>query len=198
MGANERGDVAVELRALLREELAGRVQSRGAEPGEATPDDALALLTSFGRPAEVAARYRPTFTIIDPSDSRSFLKASVVGVAFIWLVGLIAAYAHPPASIGDGLLVLRDFYVTVGLLLLLAVLIRGRWEPMTRRAQIVLKIVTCGVASWVLFGGSTFREPGTDQLVKAVIAITVLGMLIDLALRARRRYLAAPVIPTLS
>jgi hypothetical protein len=41
----------------------------------------MALLAGFGRPAEVAACYRPTFTIIDPTDSRSFLKASVVGVA---------------------------------------------------------------------------------------------------------------------
>src|SRR5690349_7408782 len=85
----QRGDVAVELRALLGEEMVGRVADRGSAQEGATSADAMALLTSFGRPAEVAARYRPALTIIDPADSRAFLKASVVGVALIWLVGLI-------------------------------------------------------------------------------------------------------------
>lgn len=68
---------------------------------------------------------------------------------------------------------------------------------MTRRAQTVLNIATCGVLLWILFGGSIFREPGTDQLVKGVIAVIVLGILIDLALRVRRRQLAATATPTL-
>src|SRR6185369_19901 len=78
----QRVDVALELKSLLAEELAGE---DGIRP---TPERTLERLRAFGRPADVAARYRPAVTIIDPSDSRLFLRASVVGVAIIWLVGL--------------------------------------------------------------------------------------------------------------
>jgi hypothetical protein len=80
----QRADVAIERQALLREELARRVEDRGEAPDEASPDVALTLLSGFGRPAEEASRYRPTFNIIDPVDSRVFLKPSVIGVALIW------------------------------------------------------------------------------------------------------------------
>jgi hypothetical protein len=102
------GDVAVELRELLREELAGG----GGDSDEA---GAMALVHRFGPPAEVAARYRPTFTIIEPVDSRAFLKSSLVGVGLIWLVGLTVVFQHAPPSISDGLLALRDFYTRFGL-----------------------------------------------------------------------------------
>jgi hypothetical protein len=290
----QRGDVAAELRALLREELAGRLTDRGAGPGDATPADAVTLLAGFGHPAEVAARYRPTFNIIDPSDSRAFLKAAVIGVALIWLVGLVEAFGGRLGSIDDALLALQRFYfglalpslvwpgalvvwfavaawarrrwprtaiwkpraeerdrinrfglasaivfwaagtaalvnpagalnlisgnripaaamaalaydddfvrlrgpvvlvvITALLVLVTSVLIRGRWEPTTRRAQVVLNVVAVVVLLWAILGGSTFREPGPDQAVKAALAITVLAILVDLALRLRRHRLAA-------
>lgn len=296
-----RGDVAVELRALLREELTGRVAKRGGAPEQATPDEAMALLTGFGRPAEVAARYRSTFTIIDPEDSRTFLKAAVVGVALIWLIGLIDTFRGRLGSIDDALRALQEFYFSVGLpalmwpgllvvyfglaawtrrrwpqsgvwkprpeernsvnrfglasaivfwaagtavlvnpagalnlvtggrlpeagaaaltydddflrlrgpvvlaviaamlVLAIAVLVRGRWETTTRRAQVVLNVVTAGVLLWVLLGGQIFREPGADELVKTAIGITLLIMLIGLALRLRRYRLAVAANPTAS
>jgi hypothetical protein len=290
----QRSDVAAELGALLREELA----NRAAEPDEAA---AMALLNGFGRPAEVAARYRPTFTIIDPADSRAFLKSSAIGVALIWLVGLFAAFRDWPASIGDGLNALQEFWFTVGLpalmwpgflvvwfgvaawarrrwpptttwkpraaerdtinrfatasalvffaagtvvlinpgaalnlisgarlsdaaraafaydsdsarlrgpallvvlvaqlAVLLASVIRGRWEPATRRAQLVVNIVMCAVLLWVLFGGSTFEQATTDQMMKAAIALTVLFVLIDLIVRIRRYRLTTAATPKIS
>ncbi len=283
----QRSDVAAELGALLREELANRADAHGGAPTEA---DAMALLNGFGRPADVASRYRPTFTIIDPADSRAFLKASIVGVALVWLVGLFGAFRDWPASIGDGLNALREFWVTAGLpalmwpgflvvwfgvaawarrrwprpaawkpraaerntvnrfgtasalvffaagtiilinpgaalslisggrlsdaaraafaydsdfvrlrgpallavliaqlAVLAASLIRGRWEPGTRRAQLVVNIVMCVVLLWVLAGGNTFQQPATDQMMKAAIVLTILFVLIDLIVRIRRQ-----------
>ncbi|MEV6520987.1 hypothetical protein AB0M43_03480 [Longispora sp. NPDC051575] len=74
----QRADVALELGALLREELAGS-------------DDPLARLRAFGRPAEVAARYGQPLTVIDQGDTRRFVRLSVIGVLVVWLFGAAAA-----------------------------------------------------------------------------------------------------------
>jgi hypothetical protein len=77
---SQRADVAAELRSLLADELAERGR-----------DNARDLLVGFGRPAEVAARYRPPLTVIDPADSRRFLRLSIIGVAVIWVGGALSA-----------------------------------------------------------------------------------------------------------
>ena len=86
----QRDDVAFELRALLNEELQARAEGAG-RPADAAM--AKALLQAFGVPAEVAARYRPTLTIIDPVDGHAFLRASVIGLVVIWVVGLLAHFS---------------------------------------------------------------------------------------------------------
>ncbi|MBO3749241.1 PadR family transcriptional regulator [Streptosporangiaceae bacterium NEAU-GS5] len=296
-------DAKAEAAASTKEAGAAEAGASTAEAGGAEAGEAPALLTAFGRPADVAARYQPTITIIDPADSRTFLKASVIGVALIWVIGLLNAFQHRPASVGDGLLVLRDFYFSVGLpaliwpgilvvwfgaaawarrrwpdtgvwkprpeerdavnrsgsasavvffaagtavladpagaldlvsggrlgapayaafaydddflrlrgpvvlavmiagiALLTAVLIRGRWEPATRRAQLVLNVVTCAVLLWILFGGAVFRQAATDQTVKGTIGLIVLIVLADLVRRVRRqrRRVAMRAVPKIS
>lgn len=89
----QRKDVAYELRSLLADEL----QGRGADAGRA-PDAAmtLELLTAFGRPADVADRYRPAgFTIIRPADAPRFAAIALIGVALQWVLTLIVTYATP-------------------------------------------------------------------------------------------------------
>lgn len=88
----QRNDVAFELRALLHEELQARADAAGRAPDAAM---AMELLRAFGMPAEVAARYRPQLTIIDPSDGRRFLLACAIGLAVIWLLGLVE-HLRPP------------------------------------------------------------------------------------------------------
>ena len=88
-----RSDVGYELRALLEEELRGRAEASGR-----TADSALAmeLLADFGRPVDVADRYRPAgFTIIRPSDAPRFAWIALGGVALQWIVSLIATFASP-------------------------------------------------------------------------------------------------------
>lgn len=94
----QRNDVAFELRALLGEELAAKAEAEGRAPDAAM---ATAFLQAFGRPADVAARYQSTLTIIDPADGHTFLRAAVIGMAIIWGVGLLVSMGRPIASASD-------------------------------------------------------------------------------------------------
>lgn len=82
----QRDDVAFELRELLHEELQSRAEMSGRPA-----DDAMALdiVRAFGQPGDVAARYRPPLTIIDPAEGRSFLQATVIGLVLLWALGLL-------------------------------------------------------------------------------------------------------------
>jgi hypothetical protein len=92
----QRNDVACELRALLDEELAARAQAQGQAVDATT---AMALLQSFGHPDEVAARYLPTWTVIEPAQGRAFLRLAVIGLAVIWIGGLVDAFERSPGSL---------------------------------------------------------------------------------------------------
>jgi hypothetical protein len=103
----QRNDVAFELRALLNEELQAKADAAGR-----TADAAMAmeLLQAFGRPADVAARYRPTLTIIDPADGHAFLRATLIGLAVIWCAGLLEVLQQPIGSGWDVLTVLSRWW----------------------------------------------------------------------------------------
>lgn len=103
----QRNDVAFELRALLAEELGARAADSG-RPADA--EMALVLLRGFGRPAEVAARYRPALTVIDPADGSAFVRASLVGLAVIWVAGLLMQLRMPVRGPGDLLTVLGRWW----------------------------------------------------------------------------------------
>jgi hypothetical protein len=89
----QRADVAYELRSLLGEELQGRADAAGRD---ADGEMALELLTGFGRPADVADRYRPSgFTIIRPADAPRFAWVGLGGVVVQWVLTLVATFATP-------------------------------------------------------------------------------------------------------
>ena len=126
----QRSDVAFELTALLKEELDAKASASGREVDEAM---ALEFLNAFGRPAEVAARYRPTLTIIDPADGRAFLQATVIGLAIAWGAGLLAVVQQSGSSTFDILTALGQWWTGTVLLSL--------WWP-------GLLVVCFGIASW--------------------------------------------------
>ena len=117
----QRNDVAFELRALLDEELQAKAEAAGR-----SADDAMAmeLLQAFGHPKEVAARYRPTLTIIDPADGHAFRRVTLIGLAVIWSVGLLELLQQPIDSGWDALTVLSRWWLgTVG------VVVSSLWWP---------------------------------------------------------------------
>ncbi|MGA9334297.1 MAG: hypothetical protein WBV39_08475 [Rudaea sp.] len=163
----QRNDVAFELRTLLTEELQAKIATDGHDVNAQMATD---LLQEFGHPAEVAARYLPELTIIDPADGRAFVQATIVGLAIIWSAGLLQQLRQPIASGFDLLRVIGQWWGTAvlpslwwpGALLAgfgLTAWARRRWPQTTRwkpmsgdrirggRAAMVLGIVgvVCGV-----------------------------------------------------
>ena len=136
LGRRQRNDVGVELRSLLSDEL------RAHASGEGKPADvemAMSLLRRFGRPEDVAVRYRkPGFPIIEDANAASFVKLSAIGMALVWSVGLYSTFRH-----GGGLSLLGYWWMNYGL--------AAFWWPGF--------LVTCmGIASWV-----RRRFPLTDE-----------------------------------
>ncbi len=123
----QRKDVAYELHSLLTEELEGR------------PESVLEVLAAFGRPADVADRYRPAgFTVLRASEAPRFMWIALGGVVVQWVLSLIATYSAP--SDVDWLSRLGAWWLSWGLgafwwpgllisLTLIAAAISSRREP---------------------------------------------------------------------
>jgi hypothetical protein len=110
---SQRSDLALELTMLLTEELDAKSAQSGRLPDE---EMALVMLNAFGRPDDVAARYRlPSVVIIDPEDTRSFLISSSVGIVVVWVFGLATVFQHGPLQGWDSLYLIRDWWFRFGL-----------------------------------------------------------------------------------
>jgi len=126
----QRNDVAFELRALINEELQGKAEESGRSVDAAM---AIEFLQAFGRPEEVAARYRPALTIIDPADGHRFLRLTVIGMAIIWIAGLLERFSQPFGSVAEVLTMIGQW--------LFSSLVGSLWWPGV--------LVACfGMASW--------------------------------------------------
>jgi hypothetical protein len=135
-----RNDVALELQALLQEELQGKAGDRGTAPDEAM---ALELVNAFGLPEDVADRYRPAgFVIIPANRAGQFVTIALVGVLLQWLVTLPAALLKEP---GGELAALGAWWISQGLgalwwsgFMVLAAIIAGwmrhTWPPAQPKA----------------------------------------------------------------
>jgi hypothetical protein len=122
-----RNDVGVELRLLLTDEL----QARAADAGRpADVDMAMDLLSRFGRPEDVAVRYRkPGFAIIEPTDAPSFVRVAAIGMAVVWIAGLLVTFRD-----GGGPNPLARWWLTFGL--------GAFWWP-------GFLVVCAGIAAWI-------------------------------------------------
>lgn len=163
----QRNDVAFELRALLNEELQAKAEATGRGVDEAL---ATELLHALGRPADVAARYRPTLTIIDPADGRTFLRASVIGLAIIWCAGLLTVLRQPIGSGWDFLQALGQWWG--------GTVIPSMWWP-------GLLVVGFGLASWARRRWpqtSEWKPRAGDRIHggRAAMAMGVIGILCGL------------------
>jgi hypothetical protein len=86
----DRADVALELRALLTEELGARAAGAPASEGMA-----IELVRGFGAPGEVAARYRPAPLLLEAADTRPFLTWAIVGAL---VLAALAPITHPAGA----------------------------------------------------------------------------------------------------
>jgi hypothetical protein len=122
-----RNDVGVELRLLLEDELQGQAEIAGRR---ADVDMAMDLLRRFGRPADVAVRYRkPGFAIIEPADGPAFVKLAASGMALVWILGLFVTFRD-----AGGAERLSRWWMTFGL--------GAFWWP-------GFLVVCAGLAAWV-------------------------------------------------
>jgi hypothetical protein len=160
----QRDDVATELRSLLNEELHARAQEAGRPPDDSL---ALSLVRGYGHPNEVAARYHPPWTIIDPADSTSFMRAAWIGTGALALVGAISK-RQPSLMETAGNLVSSGLLVWLGVLVVAfgaKSWIRRQWpanvlwEPRDRdRVSRVGTAVVVPIATFfvVLYGAPTW------------------------------------------
>ena len=127
----QRNDVAFELRALIDEGLQDRAEAEGRAVDVAMATD---FLQAFGRPRDVAARYRPALTIIDPADGHRFLRATVIGLAIIWCLGLLERLQQPIGSGAELLGVIAQWW--------LGTVVASLWWP-------GVLVAGFGTAAWV-------------------------------------------------
>lgn len=172
----QRNDVAFELRALLHEELQARAEAAGR-----TADAAMAteLARAFGRPGDVAARYLPTLTVIDPADGPRFVRATAVGLGLIWVLGLWKELRQPIASGDDLVRALTHWWG--------ATVIASLWWP-------GVLVVGFGLAAW-----SRRRRPMTvewqprsaDRIYgsRAGLAMAIVGILCGVGMLLDPRWL---------
>ena len=108
-----RNDVGFELRSLLLEDL----QAKAVEANRPTdPAMAMALLSAFGRPADVAEQYRPaSFVIIKPTDTNTFAVIAIMAVVLQWVVSLPPVFIQPEIFPGQAVSRLGAWWVSFGL-----------------------------------------------------------------------------------
>ena len=171
------GDVGLELRSLLSDELDANAREAGKPADDAMT---LSLLRSFGAPQEVADGYRPGgFTIIRPAEAPDFAKLSLGGVALQWAVTLLSVFMAPnPAARlpvwlltwGLGALWWPGLLVTIHLA---AAWLRGRndertnWMPahVFDRDRVNRPLLVLALAFWIVGAAILIALPWLGQLV---------------------------------
>jgi hypothetical protein len=131
---------------------------------------ATEFLRAFGRPREVAARYRPALTIIDPADGSKFLRATVIGLVIIWCLGLLERMGQPIGSAGDVLNLLGQWWT--------GTVIPSPWWP-------GVLVLWFGAAAWVRrrWPQAAVWKPRTGDRIhggRVAMVMAVAGMLCGL------------------
>lgn len=148
----QRNDVAFELRALINEGLQDKAEHSGRA---ADAEMAAEFCRAFGRPEEVAARYRPTLSIIDPADGHSFVRASITGSVILAGLLLLKTLSQPDASSAFFLSMLGQWWMqTVNASLWwLGLLVAGFWMTSSTRRRLPKTSDWKPVASDRIVGG---------------------------------------------
>jgi len=162
-----RNDVAFELRALLQEQMQDRADALGRAADAPMATD---MLRAFGNPRDVAARYLPALTIIEPADGHKFLRVTAIGLAAIWVLGLLKHLQQPIQSGWDLLSVMGQWWV--------GTVIPSLWWP-------GLLLVMFGIGAWTRrrwLQDAEWKPLATDRLRggRAALVMGVIGMVCGL------------------
>ena len=176
-----RDDVAMELRALLHEDLAARSAADGAGTAAARTAAATALLKDFGRPAEVAQRYHARAPLVAAADTPHFLIWATGGVV---VLVLHMALGHPDIEFGALLL------QWLGLLLLAFACIDGvrrrypgalPWKPSHGLEWMPRGLSALSLACTVVFPVAMYAAPVPFARWLLPDAVPVHGLVLDAA-----------------
>ncbi len=163
----QRNDVAFELRALLQEQMQDRADAVGHAADASIATD---MLRAFDNPRDVAARYLPALTIIEPADGYKFLRATAIGLTAIWVLGLLKHLQQPIQSGWDLLSVMGQWWG--------GTVIPSLWWP-------GLLVVMFGTAAWTRRRwpqDAEWKPLATDRLRggRAAMVMGVIGMVCGL------------------
>ena len=158
--SKDRQDIGLELRGLLAEMLAERA-AEGAKPADEAM--ALAMVRSFGAPADVAARYAvPGLVIIPAAQTRSFAVLALAGFGLQWALTLPQVFQGQP---------LVAWWFSAGL--------GAFWWPgfmvMMALAASTLRHFRTTQPAWAP------RRADTDHLSRITLAIGLIGSLVGTA-----------------
>lgn len=95
--ASRRGDIGMELTALLDDEVTARVDA-----GESETDAATATILRMGPPDVVARNYHDAAPVIDVRDTRIFAKAVAIGLAALCVLAVSVLLSDPRSGVDPG------------------------------------------------------------------------------------------------
>lgn len=95
--ASRRSDIAMELTALLDDEVSARVDA-----GEKETDAATATVIRMGPPDVVARNYHDAIPVVEPGDTRIFAKAVVIGLAALCVLAVSVVLSDPRSGVEPG------------------------------------------------------------------------------------------------
>lgn len=144
----------------------------------------------------------PTGKVHRPTAAVAFAWM-LVGIAIVlclpWIGPLLPGpFAHMFA-IDDDFLRTRAWPVVLlylgNTLVRAAVLYKGQWSPFLRRADLATNVLWVAVLAWWLAAGPIFVTPATNTGAKGGIALGVLVIIIDSAVKLRRSWRARIRMP---
>lgn len=72
-------------------------------------------------------------------------------------------------------------YWMASLVLLIVLILEGRWRDLTRMFDMGLKIACCMLLAWIAFGGRVFVAEATNAPVAGILSLLIIGLLADVA-----------------
>ena len=156
----------------------------------------VTMIAAFIRQRWPAAAETWTPTIVDRDNINRplFLLGLAAALAGVGLWVALARWASTTTSVtplaqvfefAPGFLATRApvvfLYWTVSLVLLVVLIIEGRWRAVTRRFDMGMNLAWCVMLAWIAFGGRVFVAEATNAAVVGILGLLIVVELGDVA-----------------